>query len=758
MYATFCSLRTAVEARVGYINHHTTKQSSYLFLGHRKLDFTCCDIEAEIIARNTIILTLIADDEEGVLSQHLWNIYYHIFLNKGSMEVLQTHVKNLLKCSQSLQDWNLGPYASRVRFCDEGTFQAVVKLWKLYATDSSSQQEYTTIQTLLKDQWKAAQNHQKERTGGGLVLDCLSAAAPVLLSAFLDADKLYRTFWDTGTCLNDKKIVRDLTIANPMFGCLRSGIILHYGQSPLSGFHLAPAYTQVTPQSPLSLSSSKRLWPTSSNVFKVAFEQFAAWSIAYRQKLDQLTVRFVNADAVAFSNVLQHQRTHGCSEDAHWFRNLWTFETLVLDKNEYSQQGSTPTMFNVIDTSNLVDHLGSLNVLIAVAPLLENTSSSTLRTEIMVPREVDVATSAEKLLCGDLPTVSSLLGLKPTQYWTNATMTWEMNESLFPDLPESQSLARISRPVISWKRLDTSSVHYDASELAHFLYGVYLNMFADESWASRFSMLSLANRDLLQKKLHAYDLYTRASLTSLLRYVQNSNIVDWLPFIHEFVGSIIDDSVLNMGPHHFQSFFTHLEMGSLLPAGQMFDGVWPQAFAAELVGPFRRWSNIPSVICVTLVVPRKAVALFSDLSKGNGTPLCQLQLHSSISQAQNFYPDIQMGFGTVHATGEAFSDQYRITVTPDTLGWRGRSPLIVSAMVSTKSLVAHGDPAARVVFALKSTPNSIAHFSSKLGFSLHLHASKVGGKDVFVTKYRPNVEGHLSVGSLAPPHSVVGKR
>lgn len=190
----------------------------------------------------------------------------------------------------------------------------------------------------------------------------------------------------------------------------------------------------------------------------------------------------------------------------------------------------------------------------------------------------------------------------------------------------------------------------------------------------------------------------------------------------------------------------------------MFDRVRPQVFAAELVGPFRRWSDIPSVICVTLFVPRKAVALSSDPSKGNSTPLCQLRLHSSISQAQSFYPDIQMGFGAVHATGEAFSDQNRITVTPDTLGWRVRLPLIVSAMVSTSSVVAHGDTAARVVFALKSTPTTTVRFSSKLGFFLHLHASKVGGKDVFITKYRLNVEGHLSVGSLAPPHSVIGKR
>lgn len=94
----------------------------------RKLDFTCCDIETEIIARNTVILTLVMENKDGARTQHLWNIYCHVFLNKSSMEVLQTHVKSLLKHSKSLRNWNDGPYSSLVRFCDDGTFQAVVKL------------------------------------------------------------------------------------------------------------------------------------------------------------------------------------------------------------------------------------------------------------------------------------------------------------------------------------------------------------------------------------------------------------------------------------------------------------------------------------------------------------------------------------------------------------------------------------------------------------------------------------------------------
>ena len=64
-------------------------------------------------------------------------------------------------------------------------------------------------------------------------------------------------------------------------------------------------------------------------------------------------------------------------------------------------------------------------------------------------------------------------------------------------------------------------------------------MYADEGWAGRFSMLGISNQDLLLKKLQAYDLYTRAGLTALLRCIKNSDVVDWPRFAHELVAGFI---------------------------------------------------------------------------------------------------------------------------------------------------------------------------------------------------------------------------
>ena len=69
-------------------------------------------------------------------------------------------------------------------------------------------------------------------------------------------------------------------------------------------------------------------------------------------------------------------------------------------------------------------------------------------------------------------------------------------------------------------------------------------------------------------------------------------------------------------------------------------------------------------------------------------------------------------------------------------------------MISTYSLVECGEIDTRVVFALQITPANAGHFVSELGLFLELWESRVGQKNVFITKHRPNTAGHLSVSSV----------
>ncbi|KAH4179419.1 MYND-type zinc finger protein samB [Parastagonospora nodorum] len=736
------------------ISKHSATWTYYSLLtsntDSRKLDFTCCDLEAEIIARNVLALSLILDDTEGNHVLQLWNIYYHVFIDAESFDLLQTQAEKLLGFATSVETWESSPYGKLLRFCDRMTFDNVIKLWKLSAMKPSDQTKYKEVQDIVKAQWGAAKRIQERNTGqGGFKLDGLRAAAPLLREAIAEASNSYKAFWKSGICFENKKAIKRSPIANPTFACLRSGLTLHYGTNPLWGFHLSLEHARLSADSPLYHVSEKTSRLAVPNELRIVLAQFEAWCASLRSSTSKWTIRYVHCDALACCHVLQHRLSNSRPQASHWYRSGWEHMALELDSADYDEHGTGPTSFDVIDTSNLMDHLGSLNVLSAAAPLLVPGPSSIIRTEMLLPREKDVGASAKTLLSGDLPTMAILLGLKPVQYWANSTATWHVNESMLQSFSSDNNIIQaLSRHVVLWRRADLKKVHYDAAELASVIYKAYLEMFSDESWARKFEILSITDDAQKIKQLHSYEVYSRAGLAVILGFIKRVNATDWHPFIDKLVGLILDDRTLNMGPHHFQSLFAHLEIFGLYPLDRH------PGYEKHLVaGPFRKWLDMPTVVCVTLVVPHHAVAMFDDLLKGYGTPLCHLQLQSSVARAESIYPDIQLGFGTLTLSGTPYTADYTVAIQNDDKGYKGKSPLIVSAMVSTGSLIDQGDPACRVVFGLKSTPASLAMCGAKLGMMLHLHKSSVGQNDVFVTRYRPNMTGHASM-----QHAVVSSK
>jgi hypothetical protein len=419
---------------------------------------------------------------------------------------------------------------------------------------------------------------------------------------------------------------------------------------------------------------------------------------------------------------------------------------MELNLDDYGKRRTASTSFDVIDMSNLMDHLGSLNLLAAAMPLLSSLPSSILRTEMLLPREEDVASSAKTLLSGDLPTMALILGLKAVQYWTDATATWHFNESFLEPSEHSKTLIKaFSRHIVLWKLADIQHLKYDVSELAAILLKTYLEMFKDESWARQFERLGITNTDQMVKGLQAYEVYSRGGLVVMLGLIKRANVVNGDLFIDKLVTLILNDSSLNMGAHHIQSLLVHLDIFGLRPLE------WHSLYQHELSGgPFRKWTNMPTVVCLTLVVPHSAVAMFDDIMKDYGTPLCHLQTRSSAGES--LYTDKQIGFGTVKPSGTPFTSDYSISVDDDSKGWQGKAPLVVSAMVSTGSLIAGGDPACGVVFGLKPTPANMVHCGQKLGMMLYLHQSSVGCKYVYVTRHRPNMATYAPMQyALVPP-------
>ncbi len=75
---------------------------------------------------------------------------------------------------------------------------------------------------------------------------------------------------------------------------------------------------------------------------------------------------------------------------SNWYRDQYHLEALILDGEDYASNGNAPLLFNVIDTSNLLDHFGAINILVAASPLLENSISATLYTGALVKKQEDL--------------------------------------------------------------------------------------------------------------------------------------------------------------------------------------------------------------------------------------------------------------------------------------------------------------------------------------------------------------------------------
>lgn len=488
-------------------------------------------------------------------------------IDSDSLSLLREQALKLVQSATTAEEWNNGNYGATLRFCDGYTFSQVKKLWMTYALRPSDGQSFQEQQEKLRNCGKRARETQKDIVGDSAVYNGLRSAAPRADDALEDITSAYETFWETGSSKSQQKPAN----FNPMFITADSRSTLHYGTDPVIGYHLAVAYIELTKDSPLktNMESAKRI----GICFRVARDQFGAFAKTLQKSASKLTVRFVITDAVAFCHTLQHIQTHKCSRAAGWYRSFRTWEPLVLDTDDYfSENANTaaPLLFDVIDTSNLSDHFGCLNLLTGASPLLKPKSTSTLSTELLVNRHMDVDQYKEGLLYGDIKTVALLLSLEPVEIWTGTTATSGFDERLIKDMASDTGPGQ-SRFVLHWKKcavihdkqtsrpgleLKKSPLVFEAKELARLLFQIYRAMFRDEdptSWLS-------GTRDKLN--LQALKHYTRSSFVAILSLIRRKNIVDWLSFMNELY-SLIMTSMQGYNAAYATEMLAYLDLSGL---------------------------------------------------------------------------------------------------------------------------------------------------------------------------------------------------
>lgn len=314
--------------------------------GDRTLDFTCCDIQPVILARNILLYSLIAD---GEISNALWDVCFHTSIKLSSLQLLESQARKLVDCAANATTWEHGPYGHFTSFCNNDTLHRVRNVWSEWSAVSLSTNEQAAREKTISEAIRRAQEHKKELGGSKEMANSIRSFAPCgsqNLGLLLDLNELFCSIGSLDS-------VSTGLLHNPAFLLdIEAPLTIHCLNDPLLGFHLANA-SNVTVDDPSLRSThdsvSRHLSDTSSTILKTAQSEFFRWvhkSASFPK--EHLDIRFVAADAIAFGQTLQHVSALPGTITANRPTNSWTFKRLDVELFGGSFRGSeTPILFDV---------------------------------------------------------------------------------------------------------------------------------------------------------------------------------------------------------------------------------------------------------------------------------------------------------------------------------------------------------------------------------------------------------------------------
>lgn len=638
--------------------------------------------------------------------------------------------------------------------CDGPSLARIRKTWSSYRTASMSKEHLKSYEQRFKSTIQRARDTKEARIGKGQVLTGFRSTAPVSMLSLAELSQLYYEFWDTGTTDSGSHARDTASYPNPMFAAsVEDTFTLHYGTDPLLGFHLATGYAPLLPESPLQVGSCNVSGVRT--VIEFARVQFQAWGSAFRNRVpENMTIRFFAGDALSFCHALLHRRSVRGDSPPHMYRDPFHSEPLLLDDEDYGVTGGAPPRFNVIDTSNLLDHLGALNVLVASSPLLSDELAATLYTETLVKREDSLKAMSDELLCGHFSTISILLDLFPIEYWTNATAISGVDEAMFDAICRMMGSAKDHdgqmRCRFAWKRAPTQSVslttrtssrlHFKDIDLATILFRVYQKMFQHENMGLLFSSISLQ-----RLKNNSCPHYHRGSLAAFLALVKGQVSANWNKVMDQFLDFVENDSSILMGRNYIQELYLYLHIFDIHSVPILKTNSHGEEKPLNL-SLTRNWEDSLAVSCIILKVPRAALKAFREVPYQElGTPLVHGVLQSSNHfdgrPWQNVFSVVQLAFGEVVTSGSRHGDDLSVIIHEDEYGWLGKSPLVASFYVP--SWITRLEPqTANVAFGIQSTPQSSRTFVRHFGVELNIYETHLGNeKNAYVTRHAPNQSG-----------------
>lgn len=612
----------------------------------------------------------------------------------------------------------------------EETLSTVRELWKQYVSTKN-------MSTGQKDGYegryrKGVKETAEFRKSKGTGLMAYSAISPVLPTGEISTvfEGIITSYWEKGRTGTGTATVPNPTLA---FSGRGEEFILHYASCPPLSFHL--------PAVGVAMADNPRL--KADFVIGECKKQFNDWAASLRQVLTKqpakpkLTIRFSIADLFSLCGTL------ACGQLACGrYTNPWNSTELVLSEEDYGKNAKLPAPrdFNIIDTSNLADHVAFLNLLTATAPLLRTTPDSVLLTETLGHVDTPATNFLKEILCGDQYVMGVLLDLLPASLFTGYTSRSNPGATLSKVFNTSGISENPVFDRTHWKRLSvndgaTGQIKFTPNAIAAFLFKVYTKMFEEENLTAMYQQkLSLGTK---KPKMIGLTHYTRESFARLLAYIKPKfTASDWDAVMNEFGFLLVNDSQLFCGKNHFQ------ELRAFLGITGAFD------------------INDVEVVSLTLRVPRSKLApLLEGKLSEMGTPALQLVIESPGSAGHSVFHAVQPVFGRIETIEK---DGSSLRIVPDKAGVFGSEDLIVTVKVTSEMV---NVMVGQTTVSLQIHPSmaSIQYFKGKLAPDLALYRTALGDKkSVFITKTPPNItSAELKAGEgkvkeeVSPTHFVV---
>ncbi|RDA87014.1 hypothetical protein CP532_3230 [Ophiocordyceps camponoti-leonardi (nom. inval.)] len=724
-------------------------------LPSRKLDFTLCDYDEDIIGRNFVLLTLMLENH----NTSVWKIYYEYTLTTNQIRLLAGHLKKMLGLLDSCDVWNSTPHGRYIKFCDDATFDIVRRVCNRLLRFCQNSGVEKFLDTLVRPFAMSDDVRNHAMGEGGVSLLAMRSAAPLSLEAGWNLEALHRQNW-VNFMESRRKLDRDRP--NPMFAAfLSEQKALHYATHPVLGYHLATAFTPLAENSPLK--PSRQLAEAAAEV------QFNKWMGSFKHAVVEnlIRVRLVVAEALAFSHTLQRAAATG-NNSANWYARQFGLGQLVLDEVRYGPDKSSgprphargskppnrraPMAFDVIDTSNLSDHVGALNLIVATAPLLKHKPWATISTETLIKQNEPKEMGLDRLLCGHGPTVSLLLGLTAVQSWTNAKSESHVDEIFMGQIARSSGGTgeRQSHSRLTWKWDDQFSgsldgrgkLHLEPDAACRLLLDVYRRMFESENvQALLAAALSSSEPGKALKRSSIYSHFHRSTFAALLKLVKSRVKTDWPAACEQLIQSISQDRSLALSSNFMQELCLQMHLQGVYTQPWLLQGTG----SPPSTGILSSWSQIPPSVVLTMVVPRESIDRLYDSSLIHEitAPTLVGSIGSAANareQFHNLYSDMHMVFGTVKGGPDG-----TIVVEEDELRWNGSSPLVVSFAVPAV-LLRLQPPQTRIMLEVMPSPQSTALYGRMLGVSLCVFRTTLADSErVFASRFMPGLEGHRVV-------------